>query len=76
MRFIESHIQFDGGDDGHWAHNLKAARQVLKSEKDIQQFAAKQSPNQIANLYCLASEQLVRYRQPDEYHRSTAAAIF
>lgn len=36
--FIGSHVNTDGGDDGHWQASLKMIRKYLKTESDLQKF--------------------------------------
>ncbi|WP_224368519.1 hypothetical protein [Hyalangium versicolor] len=36
--FLGSHIEFDGGDDGHWQGNLDLLAQHLKTEQEMRRF--------------------------------------
>ncbi|MDY7233167.1 hypothetical protein [Hyalangium rubrum] len=38
MRFISSHIEFDGGDDGHWQGNLMMLSHYLRTELQLRRF--------------------------------------
>jgi hypothetical protein len=38
--FISSHIEFDGGDDGHWQGNLAMLAHYLRSEGQLRRFLA------------------------------------
>lgn len=40
MRFINSHIKFDGGEDGHWEDVIKILPLYIKTEHDRQRFIA------------------------------------
>lgn len=40
MRFLNSHVKFDGGDDGHWEDVIKILPQYIKTEFDRQKFIA------------------------------------
>ena len=37
-RFLTSHINTDGGDDGHWQHVINAIGNNVHSELDLQRF--------------------------------------
>ncbi|HHO53903.1 MAG TPA: hypothetical protein ENK18_24280, partial [Deltaproteobacteria bacterium] len=37
-RFFTSHIEFDGGDDGHWAHTVSVLERYIQDEAQLQQF--------------------------------------
>ena len=36
--FWASHVEYDGGDDGHWDHSRRVLRIYLKTERDLQRF--------------------------------------
>lgn len=38
MRFFNSHVKFDGGDDGHWEDVIKILPLYVKNEHDRQKF--------------------------------------
>jgi hypothetical protein len=38
--FISSHIEFDGGDDGHWQGNLAMLANFLRTEPQLRRFLA------------------------------------
>ncbi|HEX8705511.1 MAG TPA: hypothetical protein VF815_42145 [Myxococcaceae bacterium] len=38
--FISSHIEFDGGDDGHWQGNLAMLAHYLRNEAQLRRFLA------------------------------------
>ncbi|MBN1208472.1 MAG: hypothetical protein JXB05_26665 [Myxococcaceae bacterium] len=39
-RFLSSHIEFDGGDDGHWQGNLTLLSKYLRTEVQLRRFLA------------------------------------
>ncbi len=51
MRFISSHTNTDGGDDGHWENVKKMIRRLIHSETTLQQFLS---------VYEIAAEGLQR----------------
>ena len=38
--FLGSHIEFDGGDDGHWQGNLTLLAKYLRTEPQLRRFLA------------------------------------
>ncbi len=38
MRFLNSHVKFDGGEDGHWEDVIKVLPLYIKTEHDRQKF--------------------------------------
>jgi hypothetical protein len=38
VRFLESHIAFDGGEHGHWEGSLRFVAERLRSEDELQRF--------------------------------------
>jgi thiaminase len=40
MRFLNSHVKFDGGDEGHWKAVIDIVPQYMKNEHDMQKFIA------------------------------------
>jgi hypothetical protein len=38
VRFLESHIAFDGGEHGHWEGSLRFVAERLQSEEELQRF--------------------------------------
>lgn len=40
IRFVASHVKFDGGDDGHWEEVIHILPQFIKTEHDRQKFTS------------------------------------
>jgi hypothetical protein len=38
--FLSSHVEFDGGDDGHWQGNLTLLSKYLRTESQLRRFLA------------------------------------
>jgi thiaminase len=36
--FLDSHMCFDGGEDGHWAHVVNTIKMYIKTEEELQRF--------------------------------------
>jgi hypothetical protein len=54
-RFYSSHIEFDGGDDGHWESTMKTLAQYVRTETELARFLSMLRVTTDAMVRCYAS---------------------
>jgi hypothetical protein len=62
--FIGSHIDFDGGDDGHWAGTLSVLERSLTTEKQLAEFLAviRVCMDAFERSYCVFADDLAIFQ--------------